>query len=523
MTKATRVYTLQTAGDELRPRKGILHEALIGVGEGTARHKEVNVNRDQGDAVRIGWATEDVTPDRPVNLAGQFCLRISKGVHDPVTVTAMALSAAGPEGDSIIWVSCDRPSLRDNDQMTFLSRCREAVLARTSEIDVKKIVLNATHTHSAPDSNSKQYERVPDGVMTPEEYMELLLHGITEAVLGAWSNRRPGGVSWGLGTAVVGHNRRATYFEERSGERRPGIIANGFTKMYGDTNDPQFSHIEGYEDHYVDLLYTWDAEENLTGVVVNIASPSQETEGNQHVSADFWHEIRTEIRERHGKHIQILAQCSAAGDQSPHRLWYKRAEQRMLDLRGLTMREEIGRRVAHAVADVLPVARKTIETSPALKHIVRTIHLPRRIITDEEAEQVRTELAELEAGDRGKNTYAAMRRCRRALKRYESQKECPAIPMELHVVRIGDVAFATNRFELFLDFGTQIKARSPAVQTFVVQLAADDIGSGTYLPTERALASKGYGGGVYDNEVGPDGGRLIVEETVKTLNELWEK
>jgi len=26
---------------------------------------------------------------------------------------------------------------------------------------------------------------------------------------------------------------------------------------------------------------------------------------------------------------------------------------------------------------------------------------------------------------------------------------------------------------------------------------------------------------VYENEVGPDGGQVIVEETVKALNELW--
>ena len=144
------------------------------------------------------------------------------------------------------------------------------------------------------------------------------------------------------------------------------------------------------------------------------------------------------------------------------------------------------------------------------------------MITDEEAEQVLADLAKLEAGDKTEGHYhAATGRCRRALERYELQKKHPAIPMELHAVRIGDLAFATNRFELFLDFGIRIKARSPAVQTFVIQLTADNNGVGTYLPTERAVGGKGYGGGVYDNEVGPEGGQTIVEETVKVLNELW--
>ena len=95
--------------------------------------------------------------------------------------------------------------------------------------------------------------------------------------------------------------------------------------------------------------------------------------------------------------------------------------------------------------------------------------------------------------------------------------------MELHLIRLGDVAFATNRFELFLDYGIRIKARSPAVQTFLVQLTANDGWDGTYLPSERAIANRGYGGGVYDNEVGPEGGRVIVEETVKGLHELWSR
>ncbi len=481
------------------------------------------MNSHRDCVLSVGWATRNVTPDRPVNLAGQFHMRISKGIKDPVTVTALALSSAD---DALVFVSCDRPTFRDrHDPNTFLSRCHEAVRARVPEFDVDRIVLNATHTHSAPNTTAGQYDEVPDGVMTPEEYMEVLLPGIAQAVAEAWQNRRPGGVSFGLGTAVVGHNRRATYFSDvaaRMDEQAPGRFASGVTKMYGNTNDPQFSHIEGYEDHYVDLLYTWDDKRDLTGVVVNLASPSQEIENNDHISADFWHEARTEIRKRHGEHLQVLAQCSAAGDQSPHRLWYKQAEERMLQLRDLTMCEEIGRRVANAVDEVLPVAKGSIHTQLPFRHLVREIQLPRRMITAEEADHVRADLAKLEASDStGKDFYAAVERCRRALKRYAHQDQSPTIPTELHVVRLGDVAFVTNRFELFLDYGVRIKARSPAVQTFVIQLAASGNSSGTYLPTARAVDGKGYGGGVYDNEVGPEAGQMIVDETVKTLNELW--
>ncbi|MFP3904274.1 MAG: hypothetical protein ACLFWB_08555 [Armatimonadota bacterium] len=485
------------------------------------------MSKEQYPPLTIGWASRDVTPERPVVLGAQFHMRISEGVDGPVTVNALALSTGDSPQEAIVFVSCDLGGFRHRwyDQNNFLELCRQTLRARAPEIDPDTVVLHATHTHTAPNALVNRYgqEPLPEGVMTAEEYMETLQNGIAEAVTEAWNDRRPGGVSWGLGTAVVGHNRRATYFEEDA-DRRPGAVVGGFTRMYGDTNDPSFSHIEGYEDHYVDLLYTWDASNELTGVVVNLACPSQETEGAMYISADFWHEVRQEIRRRHGSHIQILPQCSTAGDQSPHRLWYKEAEERMLKLRGITMREEIGRRLADAVDEVLPVARTAIETELPFQHLVREIRLPRRMVTDEEAAEVREDLKALETDPpEGKSQYRLAQRARRVLQRYEQQEDCPEIPMDLHLVRLGDMAFATNRFELFLDYGIRMKARSPAVQTFLVQLAANEGWPGTYLPSERAIANRGYGGGVYDNEVGPEGGRVIVEETIRGLNELWDR
>lgn len=76
---------------------------------------------------------------------------------------------------------------------------------------------------------------------------------------------------------------------------------------------------------------------------------------------------------------------------------------------------------------------------------------------------------------------------------------------------------ATNQFELFTDFGIAIKARSPAVQTFVVQLA----GPGTYLPSERGLRGGGYRAVAESNEVGPEAGQMLVDQTVSRIRELF--
>ena len=80
------------------------------------------------------------------------------------------------------------------------------------------------------------------------------------------------------------------------------------------------------------------------------------------------------------------------------------------------------------------------------------------------------------------------------------------------------MALATNPFELFTDYGLRMKARSPAVHTSIVQLTAD---CGAYLPTERAVAGGGYSGRIDDGVIGPEGGRTLVEETVKMLKAMW--
>ena len=90
----------------------------------------------------------------------------------------------------------------------------------------------------------------------------------------------------------------------------------------------------------------------------------------------------------------------------------------------------------------------------------------------------------------------------------------------VHAIRLGDVAFVTNGFELFEEYGMRIQGRSPAVLTCVVQLAGRGPG-GTYLPTARAVEGGGYSATIEGNVVGPAGGRILVDESVAMLRELW--
>jgi len=119
------------------------------------------------------------------------------------------------------------------------------------------------------------------------------------------------------------------------------------------------------------------------------------------------------------------------------------------------------------------------------------------------------------AADRRMKWYEA------TMDRFERQKTeaKPTLATELHVLRIGDAVICTNQFELFTDFGIRMKGRSKAEQTFVVQL----VGPGTYLPTARAIRGGHYSAVVHSSHVGPEGGQVLVDKTIRLIDAMWAK
>ena len=252
------------------------------------------------------------------------------------------------------------------------------------------------------------------------------------------------------------------------------------------------------------------------------------------LTADYWNEVRNNIRKQYGD-VFILPQCAAAGDLAPSVRHYQKAHQRRLELKETTQRQEIADRITAAFTEVLEWASKDRREQVPLMHKVSTITLTKRRITRVEYEDEVVQLARLkeekfaalgnpkERLHHDSILHARRRRCQAVINRYEIQEAEPKLPMELHVVRLGDIAFASNRFELYMDYMHRIQAQSPAVQTFIIQLAGTEVGNGggSYLATQRGVEGKGYSATQYCNLVSPVGGQELVEETVKALHELW--
>ena len=73
--------------------------------------------------------------------------------------------------------------------------------------------------------------------------------------------------------------------------------------------------------------------------------------------------------------------------------------------------------------------------------------------------------------------------------------------------------------ESAVNYVNQIRARSRAKQTFIVQLAC---GSRYYLPTEKAEKGSHYSAYVSSGYTGHAGGDLLVRETLDKINKLFE-
>ncbi|MBO7146806.1 MAG: hypothetical protein J6W81_03560 [Lentisphaeria bacterium] len=496
----------------------------------------------KGDNVKIGWGREDITPKGPAMLAGQMSKRLSTSVLDPLSTTALALESGKTK---VIMISLDNVGFR----APLMNAIRKNVAKATGLNDIL-IIGSATHTHTAPrygvvipigktakdvDEKGKGYgsngidvaairKEHPDFVDS-EQYFDFLVEKISAAALNAWNSRKPGKIAYGLGSAAVGECRRL-------------VVKNKGGVMYAMEDDPAVLNAEAHVDHSLNVLATYTPAGKLTGMVLNLACPSQVSEALKVVSADFWNEVRVDVAKRWGKDVYILPQCSPAGDQSPHKLMNRRADERMMRLRGqlkkpvkgwkwvdrvydleygLGRRREIARMITASLEDVLPTIAKTAESKMVMKSSQKTINLPPRLITKQEYEEAKKDIAKiLEIQKKEKVDHSgSINWHKRVITRYETQQKF--IPMELNVVRLGDVVFATNTYELYLDYGDRIKGRSKAVQSFLVQLAS---GTSTYLASKRS-GTTGYGSAPASVLISYEGGDTLVEETVKAINELF--
>ncbi len=451
-------------------------------------------------ALTIGWAQTSITPDRPVNLFGMFNERISTHVEEPCLATALALQ--GADGEHAIWISCDLV----NVALDVVQDVRRNVAERLSEVAPHSLLVSCTHTHNAPNFRGDLFPPPPEGVMTPEEYREFFVGRVSDVAVTAWEARAPGQVSPGLGHAVLGWCRRL-------------VFADGSGQMYGDSRRSDFVRVEGPMDPGIELLFTHDMEGTPTGAVVSIACTPQTCMGESFLTADFWGPARRGLREHFGNGFTVLAVTGAAGDQCPDDLIrWGRSEPRQ---RGVAACQRLARRLTQGVIEGYETGRRDLTADPVFRHAHAVIELPMYVMNPEQGAYYEAQIAALTAqGEPDPKSWdgGTLLRIRRLLERHAAMSPNPVLAADCDFLRIGDLAVATNPFELYLEYGQRIKARCSATQTIAAELTNDTL---SYLPTQDALRHGHYSAMPASFRVGPDGGDRLVEESLKMLELLF--
>jgi hypothetical protein len=192
----------------------------------------------------------------------------------------------------------------------------------------------------------------------------------------------------------------------------------------------------------------------------------------------------------------------------------------MFDISGCN---KVGKRISNEILSVLEEITD-YKSAGKLEHKVLSLDLPLRKATRTEYEHAVREIEYYVVKTADKPTFTFEDNAKvyvhaGLIQRYREQQHRETFTVESHVIRFGDVAFCTNPFELFLDYGNRIKARSYAEQTFIVQLCC---GKGGYLPTEKAEKAGHYSAYITSGRTGHEGGDLLVRRQLKEINEMFD-
>jgi hypothetical protein len=152
--------------------------------------------------LRAGVAKTDITPVRPVRLAGYESRKdLSQGVHDPLSARAVAFEQGGRR---LVLVSTDIIGFYDGTAEPI----RKAIL-ETCDLQPSELFLAAIHTHSAPGLTVNSERGHSNNV----EYTSVLCTRLSDLVRGALARLAPVRIGFGSGASPVGANRREIEFD----------------------------------------------------------------------------------------------------------------------------------------------------------------------------------------------------------------------------------------------------------------------------------------------------------------------
>jgi putative membrane-bound dehydrogenase-like protein len=410
---------------------------------------------------RAGVSSIDITPTTfPRIIAGGFLEGRGEKITDRLHVRSFVLDDGKMKIAFAIVDTCMmEQSLIDE---------AKALASKQCGIPVDRMMVSATHTHSAPAAMGCL------GTRKDTEYGKFLMPKIAEAIVTAHKALQPARIGWGsFDDWEHTHNRRwirlpgkevRDPFGEPTGRANmhPGYLSKDVVGPSGPV-DPQLSVIS---------LQTADGEP--LGVLANY---SQHYFGSSPISADYYGVFCKHLAAKmkqpadgNGTFVCAMSQ-GTSGDQ----MWMDYGAEK----KNITMDA-----YANAVADSAMQALKTVtyhDYAP-LGMVEKTLELNYRVPDEKRLAWARPIAAKIE-NDVPKNKEEVY--AREALILHERQKTS----VKLQAIRIGDLSIATLPNEVYAITGLKLKAQSPLPRTINIELAN---GAEGYIPPPEQHVLGGY-------------------------------
>jgi hypothetical protein len=468
-------------------------------------------------SLKVGWSQKDITPQgKKVSLAGQFYERLTTEVDYELKVIALAMHSGNTRAT---WVSCDLVNI----SAILNEDVREAVRKKNSEINSSNVFISAIHTHTAPYFKTSSLPGLEsrftpsENVLTPEEYHELLVDEISNAVVEANTKMVEGcTVQTGVSPTVTGCCRR-------------GIINTGEAVMYIDTSREDFVRMEGPDGGPINIMYFRDKSGNLLGTVVSAPCTAQVLEHQFYMSSDYVGRVREMLTNTYGSDFFYLPLISAAGDLSPRNLVTKDyGYGNMYDKDGA---DNMAKRVFNAIIAEENRPVETITDFSDFNVAIERINLPGWVPTEEEykwalsikdSDEIKYDITDYV--QKGVEPYfrtplAKEKVAKTIIARYEHKEAYDKIDMEICAVRFGDTVWVSNPFELYQEFADRMIAGSKARSFWSIQLTTDALG---YFPTKEAADAGGYSGIISSTRVDPGpAGETLVKKSIALADSLF--
>lgn len=404
--------------------------------------------------MKIGFAEVNITPPLGQQLPGYGRKpRKATGVKDELFAKAMVVESGGKV---FALIAIDIISL----DLEFTKRIRDRVFEHTG-IQPESIMLSCTHTHTGP-------PRPVDGESL--SYYPTFEAKVADAAILAYHRREEARIGYGRG------------YEDSIIFNRRYVMKDGTVKTNPTIQDPNIVKPEGPVDPEVIVIRVDNTQGEPIGIISNYALHTDCVGGTEY-SGDYPAHISSMIKQLYGQEVVSLFLMGASGN---------------INNRDVTGRipRVAGRHIKNGHILGLEIAKVrnktgTVDGDVKLSVQSRQVNAMERALMEHEIEEARTTLQALQDLEEEAMTSKQVMDKDRAENRLKRMGQpLSSRDYEIQVSVIGDLAIVALPAEMFVEFGLEIKEKSPYPYTIINELSN---GSGNgYVCTQAAYERGGY-------------------------------